>query len=130
MRPHVPAFRAAGAEVYIVGSGGSYFAKVFQEDLDIRDVTIYCDEELRAYRLAGFRRDLAGVVNVKSLGAAVRALRGGFRQKSTMGDKLQLGGVMIVLPSGKVAWSYLSRAAGDHAPPATVLSALEAARAA
>jgi len=55
---------------------------------------------------------------------ALRALRGGSRQGSVQGDLWQLGGVFVIRPGGDLAYRYVSREAGDHAPVEEILEAL------
>ena len=46
----------------------------------------------------------------------------GFRQGKVRGDPWQQGGVLVVLPGGRVVYRYLSSAAGDHPAPAAVVA--------
>ena len=55
---------------------------------------------------------------------ALRALRSGSRQGSVQGDVWQLGGVFVIRPGGELAYRYVSREAGDHAPPDAILESL------
>lgn len=44
----------------------------------------------------------------------MRAAGAGFRQGRVMGDPMQQGGVFIIRPGGELAFSYVSKHAGDH----------------
>ena len=123
----LPAIRARGAELILVGNGNRRFAEAFKDDLGIK-APIYVDTKREAYRALemkrGLMRTLGSLDTWKSFG---RALKAGFRQKGVQGDAWQLGGVLVVLPGGTVAYRYLSNSAGDHPPVADILAALPAA---
>ncbi len=126
MRHELPAIRAMGAEVVVIGSGQPFMAKAFAEDAKVA-VEYLCDTDRVAYRAAGFKRSQGGVLNPKSLVHAVRAWRSGARQTRIQGDGLQLGGVLVVHPDGAVTWSYVSDEAGDHPAPSAITAALREA---
>jgi peroxiredoxin len=128
LRPHVDTIRALGAELFVIGTGGPHFAKAFQEDLGIPSTPVLSDETRAAYLAAGFERSVAGILSPSMVKAGIRALRGGHRQKATMGDGLQLGGTMIVRPSGEVPYFFAGHFAGDHARPEEILAALRTPR--
>jgi AhpC/TSA antioxidant enzyme len=122
----LPAIRALGAELVLIGNGNRRFAEAFKHDLGIT-APLYVDTKRLAYRALemkrGVLRTLGSLETWKSLG---RALKGGFRQKGVQGDAWQLGGVLVVLPGGSVAYRYLSESAGDHPAVADILRALPA----
>lgn len=145
MRREIDAIHAHGAELVVIGNGHRHFARVFREDLQL-DTPIYVDTTRASYRALGMKRGLARTLGSwRTWVKMLRALRGGVRQKrvrvilrwwywavpvllpGTQGDAWQLGGVLVVLPDGRVAYRYLSTVAGDHPPPSEVLAALEAA---
>lgn len=123
-RPHVSEVRAAGGEVFIVGSGAPFFARAFAEDVGVTDVPIWCDEELRSYDLAGFRRDVLATLKVRSALSYLRARRKGFEQKGAQGNIWQQGGVLVVRSDGAVVYRYASQANGDHPPPEEIVAAV------
>lgn len=130
MRQHVPELRAAGGDLVLVGSGSPAFAAGFHEAQKLGDIRLFCDEELRSYALAGFRRGLFDLLHPRAAVNYVRALRSGARQGKNQGDGLQQGGAMVVLSDGSMPWKFVSRAAGDHPAPEVILAALRAAVAA
>lgn len=145
LRREVDTIHAHGAELVVIGNGTRHFAGAFREDLQL-ETPLYVDTTRASYRALGMKRGLA-----RTLGSwdtwvrMLRALRDGFRQKrvrvivrwwyrsvpalvpGTQGDAWQLGGVLVVLPDGRVPYRYLSTFAGDHPPPSDALAALEAA---
>lgn len=123
MRGEIQNIRAKGAELVVVGNGQPWQAAAFREEMAL-DAPLFVDPALAAYRAAGLKRGASSVLGFSAARAAVRALRGGHRQKGVQGDAWQLGGVFVIRPDGSVPYAYVSRAAGDHAPPAAVLAAL------
>src|SRR5688572_29468736 len=107
---------AAGAELAVIGSGTPNFIAGFRETSGF-DGRILSDPELSAYRAAGMRRGLWRSFTPLSAAYAVRALARGHLQGRTQGDPAQQGGVLVILPGGRIAFEHLSKVAGDNAPP-------------
>ena len=124
MRQLIPEFRATSGELVVVGSGSPYFAKAFRQDMGLGDVPIRCDVDLRSYALAGFTRGVLATLNPRAALNYVRALRSGQRQHRLQGDALQQGGALVVTRDGVIAYRFVSKAAGDHPPPAAMIDAL------
>jgi len=120
----LPEIRRRGAELIFIGNGNRHFAEGFRNEHGIES-PLYVDTQRDSYRALGMKRGVG--VTLASTGAwknMVRALKNGYRQGPTRGDAWQLGGVLVVLPKGRVAYRYLSNEAGDHPPVAEVLAAL------
>ena len=126
MRDHLPEIRERGAELVVIGNGSQHFAAAFREDMGL-DCTLLVDPELRAYRAAGLRRGRVELLSPRLPLNALRALRSGYRQTSVQGDPWQLGGVFVIRPDASLAYRHASREAGDHAPIAAILAALDPA---
>lgn len=132
MRAIIPEIRRGrrAAELVVVGSGQPWQAAAFREELELTeppyDVPVLVDPTLAAFRAAGLRRGVGAVLTPGTVRSAWRAFRGGHRQRGVQGDPWQNGGVLVVRPDGSVPWSYASREAGDHPPPADILAALAA----
>lgn len=124
MRDQRPNILALGAELVVVGNGQPEHARDFQQQHDLA-FPLLVDPDLQAYEAAGLRRDLASTLNLRTVGAAVRALRGGHRQKAVQGDPWQQGGAFVITSGGEVLLEQISRSAGDHADPRQILAALE-----
>jgi hypothetical protein len=115
----------AGAELVLVGMGELRYAQAFQRELDL-SCPILVDPSRVAYKALSMKRGVGRTVAMPSVWAArLRASREGFRQRGIKGDPWQLGGVLVVLPGGRVAYRYLSDTSADHPPVTEVLSALE-----
>jgi hypothetical protein len=92
--------------------------------MELGDVTILTDEELRSYALAGWTRSIFAMVSPRSATNYLRARRSGFKQTKKAGSDLQQGGVLIVKPDGEIAYRFQSRSTGDHPPAKDVVAAL------
>ncbi len=144
LRREVDRLHAHGAELVVIGNGTPHFARAFREDIHL-DTPLYVDTSCASYRALGMKRGLA-----RTLGSwrtwvnLFRALRDGVREKrvtvilrwwrlsvpvlipGAQGDAWQLGGVLVVLPDGRIPYRYLSTIAGDHPQTTEVLAALAA----
>jgi peroxiredoxin len=123
LRDEVSEIHSRGAELVVIGNGAPHFAAAFREDQSL-DGPLLIDPELRAYRAAGLRRGYLEFLSPRMLINAIRALRSGYRQSGVQGDPWQLGGVFVIRPGGELAYRYVSREAGDHAPVNEILDAL------
>ena len=54
------------------------------------------------------------LLNIKSILPGIKASQKGFSQSKVLGDPWQLGGVLLMQPSGATPYLYRSRYAGDH----------------
>ena len=123
MRDTWPEIKSRGARLVVVGNGQPYHAQHFNDEYQL-PFTLLTDPDLKAYAAAGLRRGVLTTVNPRSVGHALRSLKGGFLQKRTQGDNWQQGGVFVITPDEQVLFRYISREAGDHAGPAEILDAL------
>ncbi len=118
-----------GARLAFIGNGGVRYAGGFREEF-CPECTVLTDPELVSYRLIGARGGVLNTLGPQAWGAGIRAFARGARQQRTQGSPFQQGGVLVVTPGGKVAYAYLSKAAGDHPAVDEVAAAIPAARAA
>ncbi|MGH7723589.1 MAG: SelL-related redox protein [Candidatus Dormibacteria bacterium] len=114
-----------GARVVFVGNGGTRYAGGFRDEF-CPGCTVLTDPELTTYRLIGARGGLLNTLGPQAWGAGIRAFRRGARQQKTQGHPFQQGGVLVIEPGDRVAYSHISRAAGDHPPVDDVLAAIPA----
>lgn len=126
MRDALPEIRRRGADLVVIGSGRPWLAKAFQQEQGI-DFPLLTDPDLIAYKAAGLQRSRAALLKPKVVGAGIRAYKDGFRQTAVAGDPWQNGGVFVIRPPGHVLFEQRSDSPGDHADPAAVLAALDAA---
>ena len=117
---------AAGAELVVVGSGTPNFIAGFRETSGY-DGRILSDPELVSYRAAQMKRGVWRSFTPLSAAYAVRALARGHLQGRTQGDASQQGGVLVILPGGRIVYEHHSNVAGDNAPAEDVVAALESA---
>jgi len=123
----VKRIREAGAELVLIGMGEARYARAFREEFDL-GCPVLVDPNRAAYRALGLRRGIGRTLALPSVWAArVKASRQGFSQKGVKGDPWQLGGVLVVVPGGRVIYRYLSQTSADHPPVPEILSAVEAA---
>jgi hypothetical protein len=120
-------FEAAGARIALIGQATPRQAAHFrsQQGLHLR---VLADEKRESYKAAGARRanarELVGpTVMAKGALATIRTRR---LQTRPIGDVAQLGGAMVIVPDGRVAWSHMSQDASDNAQPPEILAALRA----
>jgi hypothetical protein len=144
LRREVDSIHAQGAELVIIGNGTEHFAEAFRQDLRL-ETPLYVDTTRASYRALGMKRGIARTLaSWRTWVGQLRALRDGVLQKrvrvilrwwyrsvpalvpGTQGDAWQLGGILVVLPDGRVPYRYLSTVAGDHPPVYEVLAALKA----
>lgn len=125
LRPHLGAIREAGGELAIVGCGTPEQARAFRDQHSL-DVRVLADPSLESYQLAGFRRGLATLISPRSMWNYARTFARGYSQAKTQGDPLQQGGVLVIRPGGEVSFRFVSRASGDHVPPARIVAAVRA----
>jgi hypothetical protein len=118
-------FEAAGANVVLIGQLTPRHAAHFRRRQQI-DLPVLADEERRSYKAAGAKMGSVGEllgpkVVAKGLLTSVRTRK---VQSRTIGHPAQLGGAMVIAPSGEVLWSHMAKDASDNASPKEILAAL------
>lgn len=145
MRHEIATIHGYGAELVVVGNGTEHFATAFQRDLGL-DTPLFVDPTGAAYRALGMKRGVARTLRAAMGAKMARVLWENIRERrlgvvlrwwghsvpalrpGANGDAWQLGGVLVVLPGGRVAYRYLSTTAGDHPATGEILHALAASR--
>jgi hypothetical protein len=112
-----------GADLVFVGNGTPSQARDFQQQFAPED-TVLTDPDLRTYGIIGARGGVLNTVGPRAWRAGLRALRRGARQTRVKGHPFQQGGVLVIGPGDRVLYTYISKAAGDHAPVTDVLATL------
>jgi hypothetical protein len=118
---------AHGARLVFIGQATPRHAAHFQRRY-APDVEILADEDRASYKAIGLRR--ASVRQLLGPRSVMKGLTRGVTDGSVtvqgrvIGDAAQLGGTFIVLPSGEIAWSHISKDASDNAEVPELLEAL------
>jgi hypothetical protein len=123
-------FEQAGVGLTLIGQATPRHAKHFARKLKIDDdMTVLADEDRTTYKLAGFRKaGLGQLVGPKSVVTGLKhSARSGVVQGRIIGDAAQLGGALVITPSGEVVFRQASEHAGDTVAPADLLRAATAA---
>jgi hypothetical protein len=118
-------FEQAGIRLVLIGQASPRQASHFRDKLDLDPLPVLADDKRESYRAAGLRRaNLAQLVGPRSVLSGLKhGARSGVVQGRIIGDAAQLGGEMIVLPDGTVAWSHAQENAGDTIAPDDLLGA-------
>lgn len=116
---------AAGARLAFVGQATPKHAAHFRRRF-APSVQILADEDRSTYKLAGAVRGgaaqlLGPSVLLKGIG---RSVKNRSVQGRPVGDVTQLGGALIVMPDGTIAWSHLATDAADNATVPEIMEAL------
>lgn len=116
----------------LIGQATPRHAKHFRDRLKLAPLTILADEKRASYKAAGYRKGSLGqVLGGRSVASGLaHGARSRVIQGRVIGDPMQLGGAMIVVPGGTVAFEHTQQHAGDTTPPAALLQAARAAAAA
>lgn len=122
-------FEAAGVDLVLVGQLTPRHAAHFRRRQNIQ-VPVLADEQRASYRVAGAKvgslGDLLGPKVVAK--GALTSLRTRQVQGKTLGHPAQLGGAMVITPSGEIVFSRMAQDAGDNASPEEILAAVGSLR--
>lgn len=119
----LPQFAAKGAALAAIGNGNIAQARSFFAEKHLQ-FPLYTDPGLKAYTAAGFLKDMFALVKPSAVRNAMRAYNSGYRQTALQGDAMQLGGVLVIAPGGRLLFRQASTTAGDHARPEDILQSL------
>ena len=121
-------FTGAGARLVLIGQGTSEDAARFRRHFRI-ELQVLADADRVTYLWAGTK--LATLDELVGPSVVGRALVRMARERVFIGhntaDEAQLGGSIVVSPTGRIAFSHISDDASDVAPPADLLAAVAAA---
>ncbi|MBT8356149.1 MAG: AhpC/TSA family protein [Deltaproteobacteria bacterium] len=106
-------FENINARLAVIGSGDPRHFKEF------RKITgyigpLFSDPSLKAFSFLNFTGGVTGFLSVKSIFKAAAAFKNGHRQGSVQGSAMQLGGAVVIDPTGSIRYYFASRKAGDH----------------
>ena len=114
-----------GVGLFAIGNGAAWMAQTFVEDYS-PSYPIFTDPSRESFKLAGMQRRVG--LSLKSLQRGRRAMAEGHRQGATRGDVLQQGGVILLEPSGQVAFRHIDSEAGEQVDLDALMEAAEALR--
>jgi hypothetical protein len=122
-------FDAAGVRLVLIGQATPKHASHFRKKLGLDPLPLLADEERRSYRAARLERgSTAQLLGPRSVLSGIKhSARSGVIQGRPIGDVAQMGGEMIVLTDGTVAWSHAQAHAGDTTSPEELIEAVRAA---
>ena len=118
----------AGARLVLIGQATPKHAAHYRRRF-APSIPILADEKRETYPLAGAVRGGASELfspNVVMKGIG-RSAKNRTVQGRPVGDVRQLGGTLLVMPDGAVAWSHLSTDAADNATIPEIIEAVEKA---
>jgi peroxiredoxin len=121
-------FEAAGASVTLIGQATPRHAAHFRRRQGI-ELPVLADEKRTSYKAAGAKVATLGELlgpKVVAKGLATTA-RDRVVQGRTIGHPAQLGGAMVIDPTGEIVWSHMSQDASDNAEAEDILAAARAA---
>jgi AhpC/TSA antioxidant enzyme len=115
-------FERAGLKLVLIGQATPRQATAFRRKTKI-DLPVLADEDRTTYKIAGMKRaNLAQLVGPRSMLSGIKhSARSGQVQGRVIGDAAQLGGAMVIAPSGEVLFEQHSRHAGDTVEPGELL---------
>jgi hypothetical protein len=118
-------FEAAGANLVLIGQLTPRHAAHFRRRQKIQ-LPVLADEDRTTYKAAGAKvGSLDELVGPKVVAkGALTTLRTGKLQGRTIGHPAQLGGAMVIVPTGEIAWSHMAKDASDNASPEEILAAV------
>lgn len=118
-------FEAAGANLVLIGQATPRQAAHFRRRQKI-DVPVLADEKLETYRLIGARKGGLGQLLGPKVVAkgAMTTLRTGAFQGRTVGSPTQLGGALVIAPSGEIVFKQIAQDAGDNASAQELLESV------
>lgn len=121
------AIGAEGGQLVLLGHGNPTHAGEFMRRIGLAE-RVYTDPARIIYRALGMKHGMLRVYNLESSRHLRRATLAGYRNSGIRGDRWQLGGTVLIEPSGQVAYRFASEVAGDHGSLSDVLFALKRLR--
>lgn len=93
------------------------------------ELPVLADEDRASYEAAGAKLgSLGDLVSPKVVAkGALTTLRTRKLQGRTLGHAAQLGGAIVIAPSGELVWSHMAKDASDNASPEEILAAIRKA---
>ncbi len=109
-------YEKSGGKIIFVGNGSASYIDQFKKDLDITNALMVTDPSREVFKAAGFRKGFSYLLNVKTVIAAVKIAKAGFRQgkyTKEAGIHTQMGGVLVINKKSELIYHYISEFFGD-----------------
>ena len=119
-KPQIQKLRDAGVSFAVIGSGAPNFVRGFKDRMGL-DVPVFSDEKRTSYKALQMKRGLSTLLDPRIFKNFLAPFK--YRQRKTMGDPLQQGGVVVVRRDGQMPFKHISQFAGDHPKPEAVVEA-------
>jgi hypothetical protein len=118
-------FEAAGAKLVLIGQATPRQAAHFRRRQKV-ELAVLADESRQTYKLIGAKKaSLNELLGPRIVAKGLRtSIQTGVRQGRTVGSPTQLGGAMVIAPSGEIVFQQLAQDAGDNATPEQLLDAV------
>ncbi|WP_419168246.1 AhpC/TSA family protein [Halobacteriovorax sp.] len=102
--------------IIFIGNGQPSMIKGFKEEINSPSVEIYTDPSLETFEACGLKRGLRYLMNFKSIKSLLDLKRRGYDMSSwddQLGDKTQMGGVIVLKKPGVLLYHFVSSYLGD-----------------
>ncbi len=106
-------FKEKGAVLAVIGSGDPRYFKLFREITGYGG-QLFSDPSLAAFSALNFSSSITGLMSINSMFKAMSAVANGYTPGSIQGSTMQLGGAVVIDPSGAVRYYFAGKKAGDH----------------
>lgn len=118
--------REAGGEILVFfRSGNERLAEYFREFK--HEFSVLGDPNGKIYKSFGVRGSLAGYLSPKTLRAAARAGKSGYKHGAFEHGELQMPAEFVIDPRGKISYAHYGAHADDHTPNQALLDELRKA---
>jgi len=120
-------FEAAGANLVLIGQANPRQAAHFRRRQKI-ELPVLADEKRQTYKLIGAKKaSLGELLGPRMVAKGLRtSVEHRVVQGRTIGSPTQLGGALVIAPSGEIAYIHLAKDASDNATPRQLLEAVRA----
>ncbi|MDQ6692527.1 MAG: AhpC/TSA family protein [Candidatus Dormibacteraeota bacterium] len=103
----------AGARLVFVGNGSPKFAASFA-DREVPGCLVLTNPSLDVYRALNLKRGVLATLGPKSILAGAAATLRGRTQTAVQGDPWQQGGLVLMMPDGRLPFIQRNQSAGDR----------------
>jgi prostamide/prostaglandin F2alpha synthase len=118
-------FESAGVNLVLIGQLTPRHAAHFRRRQGV-GLPVLADENRESYKAAGAKKaTMSELLGPKVVAKGfLTTARTHQVQGRTLGHPAQLGGAMVIAPSGEIVWSHMAEDASDNASPEEILKAI------